>query len=135
MTKPKLPHATDWRARNIADWNVSTFIAFIAETTAERYNAEYQPGGRGAKSTRWARERGMLKQAQGRYGNAVLRRFIEICWAEYRTNKPDEYPYPSFTFMYSYMDRNFQPAQSAVAREQREAETAQQFEEISEDWW
>lgn len=134
MTKPKLPPAKDWRARNIADWNVTTFTEFIKDTTTERYNAEYQPGGRGAKSTRWARERGMLKQAQGRYGNAVLRRFIEICWAEYRTNKPDEYPYPSVTFMFGWMDRNWMAAQSAVAREQRKAETAQQSQ-ISEDWW
>lgn len=85
---------------------------------------------------RWARERGMLKQAQGTYGNAVLRKFIELCWREYKTNKPDEYPYPTVVFMLSYMDRNFSKAQSEVARERRAAEakvSAQSYEELA-DW-
>jgi len=138
MTKPKLPPAADWRNRKITDWNVATFIAFITETTAEKYGTEYQPGGKGSKAQRWSQERGMLKQAQGKYGNTVLRRFIEICWTEYRTNKPDQYPYPTWLFMYSYMDRNFNAAMSAVAQEQRRVQAEEQAQvnnEVLEDWF
>lgn len=138
MTKAKQPKikSSDWRNLPIERWNIATFLAFITETTAEKYGQPYVPGGGGAKSVRWARERGMLKQAQGTYGNAVLRKFIELCWREYKTNKPDEYPYPTVVFMLSYMDRNFSKAQSEVARERRAAEakvSAQSYEELA-DW-
>lgn len=120
---PKKPSQYDWKARSIEDWNANTFIAFIADNTRERYGVEYSPGGSGSKQQRWARERGMLKQAQGRYGNAVLKRFIEICWREYRTTKPEQFPYPTVVFMISYMDRYFPQAQVEVAAESRRKET------------
>lgn len=140
MTKPKLPPASDWQARDITDWNVQTFLAFITETTREKYGVEYSPGGGGSKQARWGRERGMLKNAQGKYGNRVLKAFIEICWREYRTSKPELYPYPSITFCVSYMDRYFTEAVSQVAREARrekvaadaEQELAVDGEELSE---
>ncbi|MBA9027580.1 hypothetical protein [Peribacillus huizhouensis] len=125
MTKPKLPPATDWRARDITDWNVSTFSQFIIDRTQEIYGVPYAPGGGGSKSQRWLREKGMLKQAQGTYGNAVLRAFIEICWREYRTNKPEQFPYPTFAFMISYQDRYFSQAQSDVARAKRSSGAAE----------
>lgn len=113
----KKPSQFDWRNRNLDDWNANTFIAFISDKTHELYGVDYAPGGSGSKAQRWARERGMLKNAIGRYGNAVVKRFIEICWREYRTNKPDKFPYPTVVFMISYMDRYFPQAQSEVAQE------------------
>lgn len=134
MTNKK-PTQYDWQARDITDWNANTFLAFIGDKTKELYGVDYAPGGQGAKSARWSRERGMLKQAIGKYGNAVVRRFIEICWREYRTSKP-EFPYPSWTFMYSYMDRHFTRAQSEIAAEKRRKETPKDevsYEELA-DW-
>lgn len=129
----KKPSQYDWQARDITDWNTNTFLAFIGDKTKELYGVDYAPGGTGAKSARWSRERGMLKNAQGRYGNAVLKRFIEICWREYRTNKPDQFPYPTWTFMYSYMDRYFPQAQSEIAQENRRKEAKTDYAELA-DW-
>ena len=123
MTKRKLPPASDWRARDIDDWNVTTFHQFIIDGTRERYGVEYAPGGGGSRSQRWMREKGMLKQAQQAYGNEVLRKFIEMCWREYRTNQPDKYPYPTFSFMYAYMDRCLPEAQAEVEREKRKEQS------------
>ena len=122
----KKPSQFDWQARELPDWNVNTFMAYIADKTKELYGVDYAPGGTGAKTARYSRERGMLKNAIGRYGNAVVKRFIEICWREYRTNKPDQFPYPTWTFMYSYMDRYLPQAQSEIAAEKRNAERAEQ---------
>lgn len=116
-TKQRKPSQYDWKARDISDWNCNTFMAFIIEGTRERFGVDYAPGGSGSKQQRWVRERAMLKQAQERYGNEVLKRFIEICWREYRTARPDKYPFPSFVFMMSYMDHYFPQAQMEVAQE------------------
>jgi hypothetical protein len=133
MTKQRKPSQYDWKARSIEDWNANTFLAYIADNTLERYGVEYLPGGSGSKQQRWARERGMLKQAQERYGNAVLKRFIDICWREYRTTKPEQFPYPTWMFMYSYMDRYFPQAQSEVAAESRRKANEINYEEL-EEW-
>lgn len=133
MTNKK-PTQYDWQNRDLADWNSNTFLAYIGDKTREIYGVDYSPGGQGAKSARWSRERGMMKNAIGQYGNAVLRRFIEICWREYRTNKPEQFPYPTFTFMISYMDRYFTQAQTEVATEQRRKEQPKvNYEELA-DW-
>lgn len=118
----------DWRNLPIENWNINSFHAYIIERTAELYVHTYAPGGSGSKSNRWMREKGMLKQAQERYGNRVLREFLDVCWREYRTNKPDEFPYPSFTFMYAYMDRYFNEAQAAVAKGMAKAQREAQAE-------
>jgi hypothetical protein len=130
---PKKPSQYDWKARSLEDWNANTFLAYIGDNTLERYGVEYSPGGSGSKQQRWARERGMLKQAQERYGNAVLKRFIDICWREYRTSDPAKYPYPTVVFMISYMDRYFPQAQAEVAAESRRKDNEINYEEL-EEW-
>lgn len=133
----KKPSQFDWQARELPDWNVNTFMAYIADKTKELYGVDYAPGGTGVKTSRYSRERGMLKNAIGQYGNAVVKRFIEICWREYRTSDPAKYPYPTVVFMLSYMDRYFPQAQSEVARESRREERKNDggidYEELA-DW-
>lgn len=135
--KPNRAKATDWQNRELGTWNVTTFTAYLEHLTQEKFGVTYEPTGRGAKHERWAREKGMAKNAQEKYGNAVLKRFIEICVEEYRA-KP-EYPYASFTFMYSYMSGNFAKAQAEIARESKRKEAAEKQPDIpSEDlseWW
>ncbi|MFZ4454261.1 hypothetical protein [Salibacterium aidingense] len=116
----KQPKSADWRNLPIDSWNCTTFTAMLTELTADHFGVDYAPGGGGSKSQRWAREKGMLKQAQQRYGNAILRRFIEMCVEEYRPNS--DYPFPTFAFMYSYMDRNFARAQAEIAAAERQAQ-------------
>jgi hypothetical protein len=133
---PTKSNAKDWRNRPIADWNCTTFHAFIIDKTAELYGHTYAPGGRGSKAQRWSLEKGMLKRAQQQYGNEVLRQFIEICWSEYRTTKPDQFPYPTFVFMYSWMDRYFDRAVAEVTKEKRREEATDDTEAIEDlsDW-
>ena len=134
MTKPKLPPASDHQARAIADWNCATFLAYITETTRDKYGVDYAPGGGGSKQARWNRERGMLKQAQGRYGNAVLRAFIEICWRHYKPT--EQYRYLTVTFAISYLDRYFAEAQSQVARASRgKVVQSEVTPEEEAEWW
>ncbi len=110
---PKIK-SDDHRNLPLADWNVRTFFAYLTHLTAEHFGVEYAPTGSGSKAQRWQRESGMMKQAQGKYGNAVLKRFIEISVEEYAPNA--DYPYVSFTFAYSYRDRNFAKAQARLRR-------------------
>ncbi|WP_096436593.1 hypothetical protein [Alteribacter populi] len=124
MTKPK---STDWRSLPVAEWNVASFSQYLIDQTAGLYGVTYAPGGGGSKSQRWMREKGMLKQAQGRYGNEVLRRFIDLCLTEYAP-KP-EYPFAAFTFMYSYMDRNLTKAQAQLAEERRKEQARKEREQ------
>lgn len=122
--KRRPPATAQWRTLPLDKWNTTTFTAMLSELTREKYGVEYAPGSGGSKTARWSREKGMLKNAQGRYGNAVLRKFIELCLEEYRP-KPD-YPYVPFSFMVAYQDRNFAKAQAEVAKENRvkEAESS-----------
>lgn len=135
MSRSKKPSQYDWKARSLEDWNANTFLAYIVDGTRERFGVDYVPGGSGSKQQRWTRERAMLKQAQERYGNEVLKRFIEICWREYRTTKPDKFPYPTVVFMISYMDRYFAQAQAEVAAERRKETKSDEikYEEL-EEW-
>ncbi|MED3832992.1 hypothetical protein [Peribacillus frigoritolerans] len=134
--KTKLPPADDWQARDIETWNVSTYKAFIAAKTKEIYGVDYSPGGGGSKQARYGRENGMLKNAQGKYGNRVLKAFIEICWREYKAT--EQYRYLTVTFAISYLDRHFAEAVAQVAREARREKVAEELavdgEELS-DWF
>lgn len=131
----KLPPSNDWQARNIDDWNTRTVHAFLIDETRRRFNAEYVPGGKGAKSQRWRTEQGMIKRELDRRGPRVVRKFIEICWAEYYTPNPDKYPYPTFGFMLGFMDRYWSQAEREVAKETERVEIAEQNTEIDTGWF
>lgn len=113
----KTPASAMWREYPLEKWNVTTFHSMISDLTREKYGVEYIPTGIGNRAQRWSREKGMIKNAQERYGNAVLKRFIELCFENYKPS--DEYPYVTFAFMYTYMDRYLTQAQSEIAREAR----------------
>jgi hypothetical protein len=93
--RPKLPPAHDWRARNLADWNATTFAAYLAERHEDMFGIKYVAG------NSVAMERAMLKRMIDEYGPDVTKRFIDACLAEYKPTT--HYPGVSFTFMYSYM--------------------------------
>jgi hypothetical protein len=114
-------------------WNVATFLAYLTDETQRRFNVTYAPGGRGAVSSRWSMERGMLNAKKAQYGNAVLRKFIELCIADYRPNA--EYPYCTVALMMSHMDRKFTVAQKAVSDEVRSRKLAEEarVNELSDD--
>lgn len=125
----------DWANLPLSNWNTTTFTAYLEHLAQEQCGVTYEPTGGGSKAQRWSREKGMLKQAQTKYGNAVLKRFIEIC---FNTHSPKpQYPYPSFTFMYSYLSDRFPMAEQEVAKEHRIAEVAERSDvaEIDASWF
>lgn len=132
----KIP-TKDWRNLPIEDWNTNSFHAFLIEETARKFNAEYVPGGKGSKSQRWIAEKGVLKRDIDKRGAEVVRKFIEICWAEYFTPDPKKYPYPTYFFMISYMDRYWTQAIDEVAKERERAEIAERSDstKIDEGWF
>lgn len=117
----------------IERWNVATFLAFITDETKRRFNVDYLPGGHGAPSTRWSMERGMLNRKKEQYGNAVLKRFIELALDDYRPTT--DYPYVTVTFMITYRDRLFITAQKAVSDEARAKRLTEEamVNELSDD--
>jgi hypothetical protein len=92
--RPALPPAHDWRARNLADWNATTFAAYLAERHEEIYGIKYVGGG-------IKFERTNLRRMIDEYGPEVTKRFIDACLAEYKPTPA--YPGVSFAFMYSFM--------------------------------
>jgi hypothetical protein len=135
-TKNARPKATDWQNRDITDYNVSTYHAMLIDKNEELYGVTYQPFGKGSVSTRYMSEKGQIKGAQGQYGNAVLKRYIEICFAKHRFNP--EYPCLSFGFMFAYMRNELAQAQAEIAREQKRKEAAEKqptVENVGSDWF
>jgi hypothetical protein len=126
----KKPKATDWQNRDIADYNVSTYHQLLIDKNKELYGVDYQPFGKGSVSTRYMSEKGQIKGAQGQYGNAVLKRYIEICFAKHRFNP--EYPCLSFGFMFAYMRNELAQAQAEIARENKRKEAAEKQAEASD---
>jgi hypothetical protein len=125
----------DWANLPLEKWNITTFSYYLEHLTQTECGCSYEPTGGGSKQQRWSREKGMLKNAQNKYGNAVLKRFIELAFAKH-TPKP-QYPYPSFTFMVGWMSDLFPVAQTEVAKEEKRQVIAEQtdVDEIDESWF
>jgi hypothetical protein len=114
--RPALPPAHDWRARDLADWNATTFAAYLADRHADIFGIKYVAGNSIAKERTWIRR--MIDE----YGPDVTKRFIDACLAEYKPTT--QYPGVSFAFMYSYMRARVLPR--VLAEVQREAQRARQ---------
>jgi glycine cleavage system protein P-like pyridoxal-binding family len=121
--RPALPPAHDWRARDLADWNATTFAAYLAERHADMFGIKYVAG------NSVARERAMLKRMIDEYGPDVTKRFIDACLAEYKPTP--QYPGVSFTFMYSFMRSRVLPR--VLAEVQREAQRARATAGLTEE--
>lgn len=98
------PKTADWRNLPIEQWNTTTVHAYLIDRTRELYGVEYVPGGKGTRSQRWSAEKGMIKRELTNKGAELVRKFIDVCWREYKTNNPGRYPYPTFGFMLGWMD-------------------------------
>jgi glycine cleavage system protein P-like pyridoxal-binding family len=114
--RPALPPAHDWRARDLADWNATTFAAYLAERHEGMFGIKYVAG------NSVARERAMLKRMIDEYGPDVTKRFIDACLAEYKPTT--QYPGVSFTFMYSFMRARVLPRVLAEVQRARQAAAA-----------
>lgn len=122
----KKPPATDWQARDIADWTVGTFQAYLKAQHQERYGIAYTARNYGIEG-RW------LKTMIGEHGPAAVKAFIDACNAEYRPTR--EYPGLNFGFMHTYMKGRVMPRVLAqvAAEEKKAARRAEVAPEVGED--
>lgn len=130
MSKPK---ANDWQARDIADWNVTTFHAYLIDINKERYGTTYTPFGGGPESRRWATEKGQLKQAITKHGNEVTKAFIDKCFESHKFNP--EYPTLSFGFMWAYLRDNIARAEVAVRKQEQRQESIEREDNVNPEGW
>lgn len=90
----------DFRNLPIEKWNVTTFREYLKHVHEERYKIPYV-------TRSYAMEGRMLKMSLAEYNQEVLKRFIDACFADYKSTR--EYPGLNFAFMYSYMRSRLLP--------------------------
>lgn len=132
MNKRKLPPATDWQARDIDDWNVRTFHAYLADRNRELFGAEYVPFGRGSISQRWRVEQGQLKNAITTHGQALVKAFIDRCLARHKPTA--DFPHVNWGYMWAYMRDEMPRAQAELERELKFEERREWQEEDIIGW-
>ncbi|MEK3887316.1 hypothetical protein [Bacillus sp. FSL K6-3431] len=135
MTK-RLPLAKDWQARNINDWNTTTFHAYMVDKHAELFGCDYVP------MKNWITEKGLLGRLIGTSGknakprtasNEMVKEFIDECFASYTPTA--EYPGTSFGFSWAYRKNVWQRLQIEEQRKQAasKAEETTDWEDLA-DW-
>ncbi|MCY8570334.1 hypothetical protein [Bacillus haynesii] len=117
----------------VSKWNTRDFQAYLKAEHERRYGVPYVPM-RG-----WQAEAGMLgrwvgtKRKPGEYGPEVTKRFIDLCFAEYRPT--EEWPGVSFGFMQKWMGRNLQRAVAEIRAEEEAQQRREQQAEIGDDFY
>lgn len=124
----KLPPAKDWRSRDIEDWNVTTFTEYLRDKHREMFGIEYAPM-RG-----WQFEQGTLgrligtKTKEGTHSKAVIKRFIDEAFAEYKPTK--EWPGTNLGFIYAYRRNILQRVEAEALAEERRQERMNAVEDV-----
>jgi type III secretion system FlhB-like substrate exporter len=93
MAKTK-PKATDWKNRDIADWNATTFRSYLADAHEEALGVPYVANSIPVEAKN-------IKRLIEENGPMVVKRFIDLCLENYKPSSM--YPSINFMFMYSYM--------------------------------
>lgn len=126
MAKAKLPPAKDWRARELKDWNATTFREYLIDRVQEKYGVKYVTNSIPAESAN-------IKRMYTEYGRDITKKFIDTCLNDYRpTNKA--YPYPTFFFMFSFMRERVLPELlAAQARETTKVASEQVTQTMDEE--
>ena len=131
MTNNKLPPATDWQSRNIDDWNVTTFHAYLTDKHEEIFGCQYVPM-RG-----WQAEKGIIgrligtRAKKGTHDKRLIRRFIDEAFATYKPTP--QYPGTNFGFIYAYRRNILQRLEAEDRREKADAERIVEETESIED--
>ncbi|PFD95712.1 hypothetical protein COE15_19550 [Bacillus cereus] len=90
----------DFRNLPIEKWNVTTFREYLKHVHEERYKIPYV-------TRSYAMEGRMLKAFIAEHKPEATKRFIDVCFADYKPMR--EYPGLNFAFMYSYMRSRLLP--------------------------
>lgn len=109
MSKAKLPPATDWQARDISDWNTTTFRQYLYDRHRELYGLDYV----GAVKRDCGMISGMIKQ----HDEATVKAFIDECFRQYKPTT--QYPTLNFYFMKTYMSERVLPKVLLAQRAER----------------
>ncbi|PGN53952.1 hypothetical protein CN978_30080 [Priestia megaterium] len=109
MSKAKLPPATDWQARDIEDWNTTSFRQFLYDRHRELYGLDYV----GAVKRDCGMISGMIKQ----HDKATVKAFIDECFRQYKPTT--QYPTLNFYFMKTYMGDRVLPKVLLAQRSER----------------
>ena len=98
----------------VDNWNTTHFRDYLIDEHKRILGIDYAPfRGYNAEAGILARHIGTAKKP-GQYDKALVKSFIDACFAEYKPTR--EYPGLSFGFMSTYMTRNLQRLQAEVAR-------------------
>jgi hypothetical protein len=115
----------------VNDWNVRDFTNYLAERHEQLFGVPYVP------YRSWKVEQGLIGSIIGTRGKnakprkhepAVLKRFIDECFREYRPTR--QYPGISFGFMWTYKKATWQRVLAELKRE----ETVKQATDDRDKW-
>ncbi len=130
----KLPPASDWRARDIADWNTKTFTHYLQDKHREIFGIEYAP------MRSWRMEQGLIgrligtKSKAGSHSKEIVKAFIDEA---FRTYKPTpQYPGTNFGFIYSYRRNILQRLEAEQVTKEKRNKAKTESEDMSDlsDW-
>lgn len=130
----KLPPASDWRARDINDWNTLTFTEYLKDKHRELFGIEYAP------MRSWRMEQGQIgrligtARKEGSHSKAVVKRFIDEAFESYKPTP--QYPGTNFGFIYAYRRNILQRIEAeeiAESRREKAREEAPSLDELT-DW-
>lgn len=125
MAKQKLPPAKNWEEREVKDWNAVTFHEYMRYLHKKHYGTSYV-----AKNM--AIQNKNIKRMYEEFGKEVTKRFIELCFKNYRPS--NGYSGANFMFFYSYLkDRYLPMAEQQLQKEQQREKRKDQVKEIDEN--
>ena len=125
----KLPHANDWKARNIDDWNTKTYHSYMQDKHREMFGCEYAPF-RG-----WRVEQGILgtligtRAKEGTHDKAIIKRFIDEAFSEYKPT--EDWPGTNFGFIYSYRRNLLQRIEAEASEKERLRERMESVNDVN----
>jgi len=127
----KLPPATDWRARNVDDWNTLTFTEYLKDKHRECFGIEYAP------MRSWQMEQGLIgrligtKSKAGTHSKAVVKAFIDEAFQTYKPNA--KYPGTNFGFIYAYRRNILQRLEAEEKRKEKARAWAENNNDIDDE--
>ena len=132
IKRNKLPPASDWRARDIDDWNTLTFTEYLKDKHREIFGIEYAP------MRSWRMEQGQIgrligtARKEGTHSKAVVKRFIDEAFESYKPTP--QYPGTNFGFIYAYRRNILQRLEAeerAESRREKARAEAPSLDELS----
>ena len=117
----------------VSKWNTRDFQAYLKAEHERLYGIPYVPM-RG-----WKAEAGMIgrwvgtKRKPGEYGPEITKRFIDLCFAEYRPTA--EWPGVNFGWMKTYMGTKIQRVAAEIRAEEEAQQRREEQAEIGDDFY